>query len=75
VRMATDAGARALGRGDLGRLERGARPGLLAIDGALRPNDDPSDWVLRQPRAARRWVVRRSSKSAPAGPIGDKAAS
>lgn len=74
IRMATDAGARALGRRDLGRLERGARPGLLAIDGVLAPNDDPSSWVLRQPRTARRWVVRRPSKSAPTGSIGDKAA-
>ena len=33
VRMATWNGARALGREDVGRIARGARPGLVAIDG------------------------------------------
>jgi cytosine/adenosine deaminase-related metal-dependent hydrolase len=75
LRMATDAGARVLGRADLGRLERGACPGLLSIEGTLEPDDDPSAWVLRHPRAARRWVARRRSNGAPAGPLGNKAAS
>ena len=46
VRMATWEGARALGRDDLGRIARGARPGLFAIDGD--PGDDPCAFVLRE---------------------------
>jgi aminodeoxyfutalosine deaminase len=57
VRMATWAGACALGRGDIGRLARGARPGLLAIDGEV--GDDACTFVLRSVRAPRRWIVRR----------------
>jgi aminodeoxyfutalosine deaminase len=57
VRMATWEGARALGRDDVGRVARGARPGLFAIDGA--PGDDPCAFVLQNVRAPRRWVVRR----------------
>jgi aminodeoxyfutalosine deaminase len=57
VRMATWEGARALGRDDVGRVARGARPGLFAIDGA--PGDDPCAFVLQNFRAPRRWVVRR----------------
>ncbi len=59
VTMATWNGARALGRHDLGRVARGANPGLAAIDGD--PGSDPSDFVLRQVKAPRRWVVRRDS--------------
>ena len=59
--MATWEGARALGRGDIGRVARGARPGLLALDGD--PGDDPDAFVLRQVRAPRRWIVRRTSES------------
>jgi cytosine/adenosine deaminase-related metal-dependent hydrolase len=55
--MATWNGARALGRQDLGRIAKGARPGLVAIDGDV--GDDPSAFVLRQVKAKRRWVVRR----------------
>jgi aminodeoxyfutalosine deaminase len=57
VRMATWEGARALGREDLGRVARGARPGLVAIEG--EPGDDPCAFVLGNLRAPRRWVVRR----------------
>lgn len=57
VRMATWEGARALGRADLGRVARGARPGLVAIDGA--PGDDASAFILKNVRAPRRWLVRR----------------
>ena len=57
VRMATWEGARALGREDVGRVARGATPGLFAIDGD--PGDDPCAFVLRHVRAPRRWVVRR----------------
>ena len=57
--MATAAGARALGRPDLGRLVRGLRPGLLAVAGELAPDEDPASFVLRQPAAQRRWVDQR----------------
>jgi cytosine/adenosine deaminase-related metal-dependent hydrolase len=67
LRMATAAGARALARADLGRLGKGARPGVLAISGVLGESDDPCAWVLRQPITARRWVVRRSALPASAG--------
>jgi cytosine/adenosine deaminase-related metal-dependent hydrolase len=63
LRMATEAGARALGRRDLGVIARGARPGLLAVEGLLRNADDPCAWVLRQPASARRWVARRGKES------------
>jgi cytosine/adenosine deaminase-related metal-dependent hydrolase len=58
LRMATWEGAQALGRADIGRVARGARPGLFAIDGD--PGDDPDAFVLRQLRAPRRWLVRRA---------------
>jgi cytosine/adenosine deaminase-related metal-dependent hydrolase len=58
VEMATAAGARALGRSDLGRLAKGSQPGVLAVGGALGPNDDPCAFVLRQPAANRTWVAR-----------------
>jgi cytosine/adenosine deaminase-related metal-dependent hydrolase len=59
LRMATWAGAGALGRDDVGRIARGARPGLLAIEGEA--GDDPCAFVLRAVRGPRRWVVRRGS--------------
>ena len=57
LRMATWEGARALGRDDVGRVARGARPGLFAIDGD--PGDDPAAFVIKNVRAPRRWIVRR----------------
>jgi cytosine/adenosine deaminase-related metal-dependent hydrolase len=57
LRMATWAGAQALGRSDVGRIARGSRPGLWAIDGEVGSN--PAGFVLRQVRAPRRWLVRR----------------
>ena len=57
VRMATWEGARALSREDLGRVTRGAAPGLFAIDG--EPGGDPCAFVLASVRAPRRWIVRR----------------
>jgi cytosine/adenosine deaminase-related metal-dependent hydrolase len=56
VRMATWEGARALGRGDLGRIGKGARPGLFAVDGT--PGADGCAFVLANVRAPRRWIVR-----------------
>jgi cytosine/adenosine deaminase-related metal-dependent hydrolase len=58
LRMATWAGAQALGRSDVGRIARGARPGLLAIDGDV--GSDAAAFVLRNVRAPRRWVARRA---------------
>jgi cytosine/adenosine deaminase-related metal-dependent hydrolase len=63
VQMATAAGARALGRPDLGRLAKGLRPSLLSIEGPLGPNDDPCVFVLRQPLAKRKWVLRSKGES------------
>jgi cytosine/adenosine deaminase-related metal-dependent hydrolase len=57
LRMATWEGARALGRDDVGRVARGASPGIFAIEGD--PGDDPCAFVLRNVRAPRRWVARR----------------
>jgi cytosine/adenosine deaminase-related metal-dependent hydrolase len=62
VRMATWEGARALGREELGRISRGARPGLFAIDG--NPGDDACAFALRSVRAPRRWIVRRTQEAA-----------
>jgi cytosine/adenosine deaminase-related metal-dependent hydrolase len=65
VRMATWEGARALGREDVGRVARGARPGLFAIEGD--PGDDPCAFVLANLRAPRRWIVRRESEASRRG--------
>jgi cytosine/adenosine deaminase-related metal-dependent hydrolase len=59
VEMATWQGARALGRTDIGRIARGARPGLWALEGDV--GEDPCAFVLRNVRAPRRWVVRRET--------------
>lgn len=59
--MATWNGARALGREDLGRIAKGARPGIALIEGSAEDiGDDPCAFVLRQVKAPRRWIVRRS---------------
>jgi len=50
VRMATANGADALGRPDLGRIARGARPGLFAIEGET---NDPARFVLQRQKAPR----------------------
>jgi cytosine/adenosine deaminase-related metal-dependent hydrolase len=62
--MATWQGALALGRTDVGRIARGTKPGLLAIDGVV--GDDACAFVLRNVRAPRRWIARRGSGAAPA---------
>jgi cytosine/adenosine deaminase-related metal-dependent hydrolase len=61
LRMATWEGARALGRADIGRIARGARPGLFAIDGDV--GSDPAAFVLKHVRAPRRWLVRRTKEA------------
>lgn len=62
LRMATWEGARALGRTDLGRIARGGRPGILAIEGEVE--GDPCTFVLANVRAPRRWVARRQEVQA-----------
>ena len=57
VRMATWNGARALGLPRHGRIARGARPGLLAIEGDLPRNGDPCAWLLSNLKAPRRLVA------------------
>jgi 5-methylthioadenosine/S-adenosylhomocysteine deaminase len=61
VQMATWNGARALQRPDLGRLARGSRPGLAAIDGDVA--GEPCAFLLANVRAPRRWITRREAKS------------
>jgi cytosine/adenosine deaminase-related metal-dependent hydrolase len=58
VRMATWEGARALGLPGIGRIARGAHPGIFLIEG--QPDGDPCAFVLANVRASRRWVARRS---------------
>jgi cytosine/adenosine deaminase-related metal-dependent hydrolase len=58
--MATWAGALALGRRDIGRIARGARPGLVLVEG--EPSGDPSAHVLKHVRAPRRWISRRRAE-------------
>lgn len=57
VKMATWNGARALGRNDLGRIARGTRPGLYAVDGA--PKDDAATFLLANVAAPRKLLVSR----------------
>ncbi len=68
VRMATWEGARALGRPDVGRIARGAKPGLFAVDAGegrgsgaadARIAEDACAFVLAHVRDPRRWIVRR----------------
>jgi cytosine/adenosine deaminase-related metal-dependent hydrolase len=67
LRMATWNGARVLGRPDLGRIVKGSRPGLLAIDAAPSGGPavtaprfaDPCAFVLSNLRSPRRWIVQR----------------
>ncbi len=59
IQMATWNGARALGRHDLGRIARGSRPGIIAVDGDV--GGDPAAFVLRNVGAPRRWVAGRTA--------------
>lgn len=61
VQMATWNGARALCRTDLGRIAKGARPGVAAVEDG--PVEDPCVYLLAKVRARRRWIVRRSGPS------------
>jgi len=55
VRMATDGGARALGLPLHGRIAKGTRPRLVAVDGDVR--GDPCVWLLQNLKAPRRFVA------------------
>jgi cytosine/adenosine deaminase-related metal-dependent hydrolase len=68
VRMATWEGARALGLSDLGRVARGARPGLFAVDGDVAASADACAFLLAHVRSPRRWVARRESPKAASTP-------
>ncbi|HSQ65093.1 MAG TPA: amidohydrolase family protein [Polyangiaceae bacterium] len=59
VRMATDGGARALGLARHGRIQKGARPGLLAIEGEV--GGEPCAWLLGHLREPRRLLSEASS--------------
>jgi len=59
VTMATWNGARALGRADLGRIARGARPGLVAVDAELAPGADAAAHLLSNLHLPRRLVASR----------------
>ncbi len=56
--MATWNGARALGRTDLGRIAKGANPGIFAIEGDV--GSDMAAFAIREVKAPRKWIVRRS---------------
>lgn len=62
VRMATWNGARALGREELGRIARGARPGVFAIDLPDAADQDGATLLLRHLRAPRRRLVPHHSR-------------
>jgi cytosine/adenosine deaminase-related metal-dependent hydrolase len=59
LRMATAAGADALGRSDLGRLRRWTKPGVIAVFGELGADEDPCNFVLQKPATQRRWISHR----------------
>jgi cytosine/adenosine deaminase-related metal-dependent hydrolase len=62
VRMATWGGARALGRRDLGRLAKGARPGVLAVEGDAGAADGAA-FLLANLRLPRRMLAPRVVES------------
>jgi cytosine/adenosine deaminase-related metal-dependent hydrolase len=59
LRMATTAGADALRRPDLGRFRKGARPGVLLVEGDVSASADPLRLLLMRPPSARRWLDER----------------
>lgn len=63
ITMATWNGARALGRADLGRLAKGARPGILAVDADVGSSADPAEFLLANLRLPRRIVVPRTAET------------
>jgi aminodeoxyfutalosine deaminase len=61
LELATANGARALGRDDLGRIARGTRPGIVAIEGEAK--GEAAAWVLANVKAPRRFVEPRKVTS------------
>jgi cytosine/adenosine deaminase-related metal-dependent hydrolase len=59
IQMATWGGAQALGRTELGRLVKGARPGLLAVSGDVTASGDGAAFVLANLSLPRRMVAPR----------------
>ena len=59
VKMATWNGARVLGRPDLGRLAKGTRPGLFAVDAEV--SSDPAAFLLANLRLPRRALAPRKT--------------
>jgi imidazolonepropionase-like amidohydrolase len=57
LQMATWNGARALGRPDLGRVAKGARPGLVAVD--VDPGDECCSTLIKNVKLPRRFVLDR----------------
>ena len=60
-RMATQSGADALGRRDLGRFVVGARPGVLFVEGDASAAPDALRFFLARPPSARRLVAERGA--------------
>jgi aminodeoxyfutalosine deaminase len=65
VKMATWNGARALGREDLGRIARGARPGIFCVDGEV--SGDAASFLLANLRAPRRALTLRGVRASTIG--------
>jgi cytosine/adenosine deaminase-related metal-dependent hydrolase len=63
VTMATWSGARALGRTDLGRFAKGARPGLLAVEAEIGASADAAGFLLSNLRLPRRMLVPRTAET------------
>jgi len=61
LELATANGGRVLARKDLGRIARGTRPGIVAIEGEVK--GDAAAWVLANVKAPRRFVVERKVTS------------
>jgi len=61
VQMATWNGARALRRDDLGRIAKGARPGIAAIEGDVG-DVEPCAFLLSGVKTKRRWVSVRGAR-------------
>jgi len=63
VSMATYNGARALGRGDLGRFAKGTRPGVIHVEADV--TGDPASYLLGHLHLARRMLVPRMPSRLP----------
>ncbi|MBS2019180.1 MAG: amidohydrolase family protein [Deltaproteobacteria bacterium] len=59
VAMATWNGARALGRADLGRIAKGTRPGVFAVESDAAPGADPAALLLSNLKVPRRLLAAR----------------